>query len=182
MITIFPTKNYLTMLKFDLMLITTVAFWISILHNIFFIPSCSECQKVSFYSWNCVIWSSLDQDTVPKPTFPYFSPPWVQLCTGWIWEGMGTQPHINTQCHQQYGESLCQSWLSRGCTSGGEKYGNVGFWTVSWSKLDQITWFQLWNETFWHSEQDGIKKILCNIDSWNARVVINMRSNFNMVK
>ena len=72
MITIFPPKNYLTMLKFGLMLITTLALLISILHHIFTIPSCSECQKVSFYGWNHVIWSSFEQDTVPKPTFPYF--------------------------------------------------------------------------------------------------------------
>src|SRR6202167_3840331 len=72
MITIFPKKNYLTMLKFCIMLITTLALQISILHNIFSIPSCSECQKVSFYSWNHVIWSSFEQDTVPKPMFPYF--------------------------------------------------------------------------------------------------------------
>jgi hypothetical protein len=44
----------------------------------YFIASCSECQKVSFYSWNHVIWSSFDQNTAPKPTFPYFSPPLVR--------------------------------------------------------------------------------------------------------
>ena len=82
MITIFPNKNYLAMLKFDLMLITTLAFQISISHNIFCIPSCPECQKVLFYSWNHVIWSSFDQDTVQKPTFPYFLPP--QVLNGWF--------------------------------------------------------------------------------------------------
>ena len=45
------------------------ATWISILHNIFSIPSCSECQIVSLYSWNHVIQSSFEQDTVHKPTF-----------------------------------------------------------------------------------------------------------------
>ena len=71
-ITIFPKKNCLTMLKFGLMSITTLALWISILHNILFIPSCSECQKVSFSCQNHVIWCSFAQNTVQKPTFPYF--------------------------------------------------------------------------------------------------------------
>jgi hypothetical protein len=60
------------MLKFDLMLITTFALWISILHNMLCIPSCSEGLKVSFYSWNHVIWSCFEQDTAQKPMFAYF--------------------------------------------------------------------------------------------------------------
>ena len=60
------------MLKFDLMLITTLAFQLSILHNIFFIPSCSEFQTVSFYSRNHVIWSSFEQDIVKKTHISIF--------------------------------------------------------------------------------------------------------------
>ena len=61
MITIFPKKNYLTMLKFGLMLITTLALWISILHNIFlcsilfrisnsFILQQESCDLVQFWA------------------------------------------------------------------------------------------------------------------------------------
>ena len=72
MITISTKKYNLTMLKFGLMLITTLALRISISHNIFSVPSCSEFQTVLFYNRNHMIWSSFEQDTVKKPTFPYF--------------------------------------------------------------------------------------------------------------
>ena len=48
MMTIFPKKNHLTMLKFGLMLITTLALWISISHNILSIPSCSDFKQFHF--------------------------------------------------------------------------------------------------------------------------------------
>ena len=48
------------------------ALWISILHNMLCIPSCLEGLKVLFYSWNHVIWSSFELDTVQKPLFSYF--------------------------------------------------------------------------------------------------------------
>jgi peroxiredoxin len=54
----------------------------------------------------------------------------------------------------------------------------MGFWTVSCSK-HQI---QLYNETLKHFEQDGMQKILCNINIHSTRVVISMTPNFHMAK
>ena len=148
----FSQKNYLTMLKFGLMLITTLALWTSILHNIFSIPSCSEFQTVLFYNRNHMIWSSFEQDTVKKThisillvvTSTYHN--WLcRLAYIWTWWGCSfTISDCRWVCHRWIAFNYYLPYYGLSIYFEGVEPQRV-YWSLSlapmWHLLIYCTWF-----------------------------------------